>query len=119
MKNDDPADVTFVMSEQLAQFMKQNKDNKDAIIIIPKYVLKLSIPGGAKIVYMALLHYVDDDKYYCYPSIKDLSSFTGLCERSITHFINILEKRNLVVRHLRPAKSTRYELNFEILKSNE
>ncbi len=67
---------------------------------------------GAKAVLIALADSYAEQNECCWPSIARLKLYTGGTERTIQRAIQRLEKLGFVRRHLRPRKTSVFELSI-------
>lgn len=77
--------------------------------ILPEFVLKLSITGGAKIMYSIICWHAYD-KDYCWPSYANLTKRMGCSVNSIKNYFRELVKANLVLVKKESYRSSKYIL---------
>jgi pyocin large subunit-like protein len=78
-----------------------------------KWALELPIKDmAAKSVLVALADPYSEQNECCWPSMARLQLYTGATERTIQRAIQRLEKLGLVRRHIRPHKTSIFELSL-------
>lgn len=71
--------------------------NKDYLFFYNK-VSSADISPTSRTVYRALLQYANRETWSCFPSVKTLAYDTGLSERTVRTHLNILVKKELILK---------------------